>query len=369
MSRPYKIAIYLYDFSGGGAERLQINLAQYFLDHGLSVEFVVDRAEGPLLAAVPAGAKITSLRSKRTLHSLPRLARYLRTQKPDLLLSNLSHNNIIALWARKLALGRTKIVVCQHSILLDDSRRQGGKYRLVPLLYRLFLPWADAVIAVSQGMANDMAALTKLPKNRIAVIHNGVVTPDFDAKASMPLTHRWLDGKDSVPPVFVAVGRLVELKDFSTLLHAFARVVAKRPARLIILGEGPERAALTALAAKLGISDKVDLAGFQTNPLPYMRLASAVVLSSQCEGFAIALAEAMACGTKVVSTDCPYGPAEILDHGAYGILTPVGDAAALAQGMLKTLDAPVDKERLKERGREFSMDICGGRYMDLFARL
>jgi glycosyltransferase involved in cell wall biosynthesis len=217
-------------------------------------------------------------------------------------------------------------------------------------------------------MAVDMAALTKLPLEKISVIYNGVVTPDFEAKVAMQAVHPWFDGEASSPPVFVAIGRLVEQKDFPTLLRAFAKVAARRPARLMILGEGRLRSALMDLAAELGIVDRFYLAGFQPNPLPFMREAAAVVLSSRYEGFAIVLAEALACGAKVVSTDCPEGPAEILDGGAYGMLVPVGDDAALADAMLNTLDARVDRERLKQRGRDFSMEACGRHYLDLFRR-
>ena len=369
MTRPLKIAIYLSDLSGGGAERLQINLAQFFLDRGMSVEFVLDRAEGPLLAAVPPGATVVSLKSARALHALPRLACYLRGQQPNILLSNLGHNNIIALWAQKLARSSAKIVVCQHSVLSRESASGRFKYRFLPLLYHLFLPWADGIVAVSQATAIDMAQLAKLPIGKITVIYNGVVTSDFDAKAHMPLAHPWFGGAATDVPVFVSVGRLADPKDFPSLLRAFAKVVATQPARLVILGEGPHRHLLKALIAELGIGDKVDLVGYQQNPLPFMRLAELVILSSHYEGFAIVLAEALACGTKVVSTDCPHGPAEILDHGTYGVLVPVSDPAALAEGVLTALNTSADKAKLEMRGHEFSMEICGNRYLDLFERM
>ncbi|MDR3424549.1 MAG: glycosyltransferase [Alphaproteobacteria bacterium] len=363
-----KIAIYLPDLSGGGAERLQVNLAQIFLNRGVAVEFVLDRAEGPLLDAVPPKATVISLGCKRVLQSLPKLARYLREQKPDILLSNLGHNNIIALWARRLARSGTKIVVAQHNMLSGESLREGYKYRYLPLFYRLFLPWADGIVAVSQGIGEDVAMMTGLPMSRITVIYNGVVTADFEAKANLPVAHPWF-GDASRLPVFVAVGRLVWQKDFPTLLRAFAKVVAHKSARLVILGEGPLRAELTSLAAELGISDSLDLAGFKPNPLPFMRQASVVVLSSRFEGFAMVLAEALACGAKIVSTDCQHGPSEILEKGNYGILTPVEDSDALAAAMLAALDAPADKEKLTKRGQKFSLETCGQQYLDLFERL
>jgi glycosyltransferase involved in cell wall biosynthesis len=369
MTRPLTIAIYLPDLSGGGAERSQINLAQFFLHRCMSVEFVLDRAEGPLLAAVPAGATVVSLKSARVLQSLPRLVRYLRERQPDILLSNLGHNNVIALWAQKLARSGAKIVVCQHSVLSSENASGRFKHRLLPLLYRLFLPWADGIVAVSQGVATDMAQVAKLPISKITIIYNGVVTYDFEAKARMPLAHPWFGDAATDVPVFVSVGRLDDPKDFPSLLRAFAKVVATRPARLVIVGEGPHRHLLSALIAELGIGNKVDLVGYQHNPLPFMRHAELVILSSRYEGFAIVLAEALACGTKAVSTDCPYGPGEILDHGTYGVLVPVSDPAALAEGVLTALNSSADKAKLKIRSREFSMEICGNRYLDLFERI
>jgi glycosyltransferase involved in cell wall biosynthesis len=165
--------------------------------------------------------------------------------------------------------------------------------------------------------------------------------------------------------VLVAVGRLHEQKDFQTLLRAFALVRARRSARLIILGEGPERPALEAGVAKLGLTEDVDLPGFVPNPYAFMAGASQFVLSSRYEGLPTVLIEAMACGCPVVSTDCPSGPGEILDNGKYGRLVPVGDAAALAEAMEATLDAPPPAAELKARADLFHID----RVIDSYRRL
>ncbi len=336
------------------------------MSKGYEVEFVLDRAEGSLVDATPQGSTTFILNSKRVLQSLPKLVRYLRTQKPDILLSNLGHNNIIALWARTLALSTTKVITVQHNMLSAESNRGGLKYRYLPLFYRLFLSWSDAIVAVSRGIGEDLSRLSKIPMQRISVIYNGVVTPDFESRASQEVGHPWLQNTPNAIPVFVAIGRLVEQKDFPTLLQAFAQVVAQHQAQLIILGEGPLLNSLMQLTQQLGIADKVDFIGYQQNPLPYMRHADIVVLSSRYEGFAIVVAEALACGTKVVSTNCPEGPAEILENGKYGALVPVGDHAAMAEAMLKTLDTDMNKEQLKQRGYDFSVVVCGEQYLKLF---
>jgi glycosyltransferase involved in cell wall biosynthesis len=158
----------------------------------------------------------------------------------------------------------------------------------------------------------------------------------------------------------------VEQKDFATLLTAFAAVAGERDVRLVLLGEGPLRASLTGLARSLGIEERVDMPGFRPNPLPYLREAALVVLSSSDEGFGMVLAEALACGTPVVSTDCPHGPAEILDGGRYGRLVAVGDAPALARAILAALDAPIARENLQLRGGVFTIGASAERYLDLF---
>jgi glycosyltransferase involved in cell wall biosynthesis len=241
------------------------------------------------------------------------------------------------------------------------TRRAKKLFRLQ--LAGRFYPWADAIIAVSDGVADDVARVTSLPRESITTIHNPVVTPELQEKMRAPLDHPWFAPGN--PPVLLAVGRLVDQKDFPTLLKAFARVRAVRKARLIILGEGKERPELEALTGKLGVASDVDLPGFVLNPFPYMIRASALVLSSAWEGLPGVLIEAMACGCPVVSTDCPSGPAEILNGGAYGPLVPVGDDAALAKAILSVLEAPPDSERLRAQAALFSVDRATDQYLQV----
>jgi len=191
-------------------------------------------------------------------------------------------------------------------------------------------------VAVSRGVADDLARLTGLPREKIQVIYNPVVTPELFVKAEEPLGHPWFAAGE--PPVILGVGRLHEAKDFQTLIRAFALVRKKRVARLVILGEGEERPKLEALVRELGLEEEVALPGFVDNPFKYMKRAGVFVLSSQWEGFGNVLVEAMACGTPVVSTACPSGPEEILENGRWGRLVSVGDVDALAEAIILTLD-------------------------------
>ena len=189
-----------------------------------------------------------------------------------------------------------------------------------------------------------------------------VALDEIDAKAAQPIDHPWLQA--SGEPVLLAVGRLVAKKDYSTLLEAFVAVRRTCPVRLVILGDGPERSRLEALARRLQVEQHLSMPGFQDNPFAYFARASAYVLSSVSEGMPSSLIEALACGCPAVSTDCPSGPSEILG-GGYGTLVPVGDPQALASAILEALRQPRDEGWLRARAAEFSVEACVARYVDV----
>ncbi len=359
------IAIYLPNLSGGGAERVMLNLATAFARRGLRVTLLLDRREGALLDEVPAGVTVRALGVSRTVLALPRLIAFLRIERPDVLLSSLGHNNIVSLWAKRLAFSESQVVVCQHNTVTEEAKAERAwQHRILPSLYRLFLDWADGVVAVSRGVADDMAAVTGTAREHISVIYNPCLVPGFDRLAAEAVGHPWLQGPRT-EPVFLGVGRLVPQKDFATLIRALALLNQSRPARLLILGEGPLRPQLEDLARELRVFDRVGFPGFQRNPLPYIREADALVMSSRWEGFGNVLVEALGCGTPVISTDCPHGPSEILNRGEFGLLTGVADVPAMAEGMQSVLDQPAAKARLQMRAQEFQVDRVADRYLRL----
>ena len=331
MSAP-RVALFVPSLVGGGAERVMVNLADGFAARGLHVDLVLVKASGPYLAEVPKSVRIVELGSSRMATSLPALVRYLRRARPVALLSTLNHANILAVTAGLVAGVRTRIVVRQANTL---SQSAGAAKKLVsramPLLVRRFYAWADEIVAVSDGVAEDLTRIASLPVERIRVIPNPVVMPSLTTLAGEPVDHDWF--APGGPPTVLGVGRLTKQKDFGTLCRAIAIVRRRRPARLVILGEGEDRPVLQALVAELGIQDSVALPGFVANPFAYMSKASVFVLSSAWEGLPGALIQAMACGSPVVATDCESGPREILQDGRYGRIVPVGDAEAMAEAI------------------------------------
>jgi glycosyltransferase involved in cell wall biosynthesis len=271
------------------------------------------------------------------------------------LVSSMSHANLVALWAARLAGRVTPVVVTEHNTMSQANQHENMVSRnLWPILLRRFYPWASSVVAVSRGAADDLARTSGFPRSRVEVVYNPVIT-----RSVMALARE----KPGQPPVILGVGRLTRQKDFPTLIRAFARLRTQREARLIILGEGEDRAKLEHLVGELELTQDVAMPGFQ-NAMAYMARSALFVLSSAWEGLPTVLIEALAAGTRVVSTDCPSGPREILQEGRLGALVPVGDAAALASAMEAALDGPgdtVDPDALKP----YTMDAAVDHYLSV----
>lgn len=339
-----RIALFLPALGCGGVERVMLNLAGGLAGRGFQVDLLAGNAEGEFRSQAPKGVRLVDLGKRRVLATVPALVRYLRRERPSALLSAMDYTNLAALWARRVARVPTRVVVSVHGMLSREARagearaKRVRRVRFLPFLVRRFYPWADAIVAVSQGVADDVARVSGLPRSRIQVIYNPVITPELFARLQAPLEHPWFQA--SAPPVVLAAGRLAGPKDFATVLRAFAQVRRSRPARLLILGEGKQRGELEALAASLGIGEDVALPGYIENPLPYMAQAAVFVLSSYHEALGLVLVEAMAAGAPLVATDCESGPREVLEGGKRGRLAPVGNPGALAEAILDSLKQP-----------------------------
>jgi glycosyltransferase involved in cell wall biosynthesis len=362
LDNEHRIALFLPSLCGGGAERVMTNLAIAFCERGIAVDLVLLKAEGPYLRELPPGVRVVDLSASRLLTGLPALARYLRQQRPQVMLSAMKHVNVIALLAALLSRSQVPIVVSEHSnatVSLDLN--PGIKTSVLRVLMRWLYPRAYHIVAVSEGVAVGLGSLLGIGSSRISVIHNPIVSANVLLLSNQPVSHPWFLNKSI--PIILATGRLTPAKDFETLLQAFDRARKKRHLRLMILGEGELRSSLEAVVDKLEQKEDVALPGFVDNPFAYMRQADMFVLSSRWEGFGNVLVEAMACGVPVISTDCPSGPAEILENGKWGRLVPVGDVDALAQAMLDTLES--ENPSPAQRAMDFSVDKAADAYLSL----
>lgn len=358
MAHSERLAFYLPSLGGGGAERVFLHLAKGFVHRGYEVHLVLARAEGPYLPQIPQEVRVVDLHAPRVLASLPGLVRYLRWERPSALLSALDHANTVAICARSIARVPTRVVVTVHSTpsqVVAHARTLPA--RLLPLWTRPFYRWAHAVVAVSQGIADELVHYVGLPEHKVLVIYNPIITPDLFRKAEEPLDHPWFHGGE--PPVILGVGRLTKPKDFPALIRAFAIVRQQRPARLMILGEGEERPLLESLVRELGIEADVSLPGFVQNPYAYMKHSAVFVLSSRWEGLPTVLIEALSLGVPVVATDCPSGPAEVLDGGRIGALVVAGDVEGLAEAIHSAIDKkfrPASREDVAPYTLEYALE-------------
>ena len=357
------ICILLPNLVGGGAERVNLDLAYEFARAGHDVEFVLMQARGELLEEAQSAFSVIDLATPR-VRSLPHiLARYLRSRRPDALLAAMWPLTVIAPLARRLSGHRCKVMVSEHGILSAQYRDWGSLHNhLLGLSTALGYRLVDCRAGVSAGVVRDMAFLSKIQKDAFEVIYNPVPSRPNPAQKELDAADRLWNGSRGAR--ILTVGSMKPQKNHQLLLCAFAQL-AQPDARLMFVGDGEGRDALLTLARELGVADRVILAGFHPDPTPFYKTADLFVLSSNDEGFGNVIVEAMACGTPVVSTDCPSGPAEILEHGRWGRLVPVNDADALAKAMDEALSAPVDRIALKRRAADFSPEIAARKYLEL----
>jgi glycosyltransferase involved in cell wall biosynthesis len=331
-----KIAFFLPSMRGGGAERVMATLAREFANLGHDVDMILASAEGPYLSELGEGVRVISLNKKCVSYSLIDLVKYLKKEKPDVLLSSLNNANIVSIVAKKIANTKTRVIIRQANTLSLNQLNISGKIRVrdrvLPSLVRYIYPYADVVVAVSNGVKSDLIEYAGIDKNKIVVIYNPVIDSKIYERALEDIDHPWLQDRSS--PVILSVGRLNRQKDYETLIRAVEIVAKHMSIRLIILGEGGERRSLEKMVADKQMSEYVSMPGFVDNPFPFIKQADVFVLSSIFEGLPNVLIQSLALGTPVISTDCPYGPREILEDGLSGRLVPVQNPSMLASSLL-----------------------------------
>ena len=326
-----RIGIVIYSLTGAGAERVSVNLAHEFMTAGHSVDFVLASGKGELMNEVPAEAGIHVARAGGAKGWRAAIRDYAVAQSPDVLLAMMEGAGVLTIQAVK---ERVPVYVVSHIHFSRHCRAAPRKKErwLMPLAARWYLRKAAGVIGVSEGVTEDIRRAAGLDPDKVHTIYNPILNDAFYRKTAGPVEHPWF-APDRDWLTVVTVGRLTEQKDHDTLLRAISDVARERPVRLVVFGQGERLAELKALAKDLGIDGMVEFAGFDPNPYRYMAAADVFALSSRWEGFGNVLVEALACGTAVVSTDCPSGPREILENGHFGELVPMGDSSALFEAI------------------------------------
>ena len=334
-----RIAVFMSTSGHSGVDRAMQHLIPALAGRGYSVDLLKVRKHGPNLKEVPVGVRVIDLGSSHTYSSLFAVVRYLRRERPAVMLSDKDRVNRTAFLARLLARVPTRLVFSQGTTISLFLKHQGRFDRwLQRNSIRHLYPLADNFIVTCQGVADDMVAYTGIPRGCIQVVESPVVPKRLFAEEQPRPAHPWFQPGE--PPVIVSVGELSSDKDHLTLLRAFAHVRTHLPCRLLILGSGKQRDNLLMTASELGVAEDFALPGFDPNPYPYMSHAAVFGFSSRREGLGFVLIEALAAGTPVVSTDCPSGPREILHNEKYGKLVSMGDVKAMASALLETLASP-----------------------------
>jgi glycosyltransferase involved in cell wall biosynthesis len=360
---PHRIAILLPNLAGGGAEWVNLLLAREFLNRGFAVDFVLAQRRGELLSEVPEKCRVFDLGAKR-LRNVPwQLRHYMMTEEPGALLAAMWPLTALAGLTLRISRSPVRLVVSGHT----DLRHAPEVKAAERLLLKVAGPWlygrAAKVIAVSNGVRESLHELARLPSSRTQVIYNPVRQSEADEfeEQDEELIRWWQAGDLKL----IAVGSLKPAKDYPTLLQAVERLRQSIDARLLVLGEGPKRKALTRIAERGGLGQAVRFAGFRASPQPYLRMADVFVLSSRWEGLGNVITEALLCGCRVVSTNCPSGPAELLAGGRYGRLVPPGDSTELARAISESAAAPHDPEPGITWAKQFNAKAAAEAYLNL----
>lgn len=360
LSTDSTMAILLPDLRPGGAERVGVNIANTLSERGHRVEMVLMAAIGELRAELSPAVTLVDLHCQRTRGVLWALMKYLRRARPAVVLANMWPLTVLTVLASRLTHAKTRVVVAEHTTWSHSELLDRGTLEWqISNSMRMAFPWAEAIVTVSNGAADDLARFAKIRRDAIEVIYNPVVGLPGASSGEPQVPRGWWFGEH---PRLLAVGTLKAIKDFGSLIQAIHALRHQSNARLLIVGEGQERPNLAALIREYRLEERVFLHGYVSDPRPFYARADLFVLSSLAEGFGNVIVEALAEGTPVVATDCPSGPREILENGKFGRLVPPANPAALAEAILDALRAPPNRPMLITRAQEFSISKAVDHY-------
>jgi glycosyltransferase involved in cell wall biosynthesis len=355
------VLLILPDLVPGGAQRIFIDLANSLTASGYKTTAIVAYPSRKAWLFSPPTNVIRLSNAEYGFWSslmLPilffRFRKILKKQHPDAVISTLTGTNLLTLLATDYSQRDYPVYI------REASTTQNTTSLIIRMLKKRLYPKATGIIAVSEGVLNELESSIGLPSSRLHVIKNPVNKGHLKEASRASVTHKWLKNKSC--PVFIAVGRLTKAKDYDTLIKAFNLVRLTLPAKLIIVGEGLERPALESLVSSLKLDDAVDMPGHFDNPYALMARADVFVLSSRWEGFVNVLLEALALGMPIASTDCHSSPREILENGKYGRLAPPGNPHKLAESMLQALKSPPQAEHQESRADDYSPESIFSKY-------
>lgn len=352
-----KICLYIPSLGGGGAEKVIAILASYLANkENVEVFLIVQKLEGVYWELISKNVKIINLNQNRALYCLIPLVKWIRKNKPDVIFSALTHVNVIAALAKKISGHKCKLILSEHSTISNLALLRSNKF-----LFKFFYQQADYIVAVSNGVKDDISKTLNVDTRKIVVINNPVY-PNFFTTEKVDLNSFF---KKKPKKIIISIGRLEPEKNYLNLLKAFKNF--NNDYCLVILGEGSERKTLEKYISDNNLGSNVLLPGFVKNPFVWINSADIFVSSSNVEGFGNAIVEAMAYGLNIVSTDC-VGPKEILSDGRYGLIVEKDNSSELFEAINKLLNNPhiFDKEDIIERSRDFSEHLILSRYENIF---
>lgn len=357
-----RICVVIAIYAISGVPLAQLRLVRALADKGHELDLVIGRVDPECELPALTGVNVVTLNRRNVRGLFIPLWQYLRAAKPDVVFTAEDHLNAMVLFTA---------IVCGSSAKISGSSRVTpfDTYSNTPFTKRWFLKYfmrsvmwrGDALTCVSKDMVEQYRRVFRTPPH--VDVYNIVDDRNSRLRMTEPLEHEWFANRDC--PVLVAAGKLAPWKGFADLIHAVKRVAETRQVRLLILGDGPLRAALQDLISELNLTDSVRLQGYVDNPLKFYTHADAFVLSSHVEGLPNVLVEAMMCGCTPVSTDCPTGPSEVLQGGKYGYLVPMRDPEAMAVAICQALDNPIPAAILAEAVRPFAEDVVINRHFEV----
>jgi glycosyltransferase involved in cell wall biosynthesis len=358
-----ELTIFMPSLNIGGAEIVVIRLIEGLSVRGVRINLILATKSGELRQYIPEEINIIDFSCSRTVYSLYKLVKYLKKNKPKKLLSHLHRANRIVVLANILSGMKSELYLVNHSTLSSVLDSLPIYKKLLKIAsYKILYRYATKIIHVSEGAARDFEKELKMKEGSVKVIYNPIVTDNMiNSYNSTIVPHIWFKNKNI--PVILSAGGFRKVKGYDVLIEAFYLLQKRVEAKLILLGDGDLRQELENKVRLLKLTQKVYMPGYVNNVYDYMKHAPVFVLSSRREALPTVLVEAMACGCSIVSTDCPNGPAEILENGKYGYLVPVNDPNALSDAIEYVLNTPYSSSELIKRANDFSVKKSIDKYL------